>query len=125
MALPAPASTVIEVGTVRLELLSDKATEMPPLGAAPLNVTVQFVLPGVVMLTGVQDTVVRVGEVPPDPVMVPPAAESVTALPEDEAATVFVTPMEVLVTPAAMVTFTVATAPFEITFAFKPEARQV
>jgi hypothetical protein len=38
---------------------------------------------------------------------------------------VFPTPIDVLTTPAAMVTFTIATFPFWIAVVFKPEAKQV
>jgi hypothetical protein len=43
--LDAPAATVMEVGTVRRELLSDRATLIPPEGAALLSVTVQVLVP--------------------------------------------------------------------------------
>jgi len=36
----APAATVTDAGTVALVLLEDNATEVPPLGAGPLKVTV-------------------------------------------------------------------------------------
>ena len=36
----APAATVTDAGTVALVLLEDKATDVPPLGAGPLKVTV-------------------------------------------------------------------------------------
>jgi hypothetical protein len=43
--LVAPAETVIEAGTVRPALLSDTVTLVPPVGAAPLRVTVQVLVP--------------------------------------------------------------------------------
>jgi hypothetical protein len=47
-ALLAPPGTVTESGTARLELLSDRETLNPLLGAAPLRVTVHPTVPGVV-----------------------------------------------------------------------------
>ena len=52
-ALVALAGTVTEAGVVKLALLSDRATIAPPLGAAPLKVTVQVVVPGVMIVAGV------------------------------------------------------------------------
>lgn len=51
---PAPTSTL--PGTAALALLLDNATLSPPLGAAPVNVTVQAALPGEFTLDGLQLT---------------------------------------------------------------------
>ena len=40
VALVAPAATVTEVGVVALELLDERETTAPPVGAAPFKVTV-------------------------------------------------------------------------------------
>lgn len=40
VALVAPAGTVTEAGTVALELLEERFTATPPVGAAPVRVTV-------------------------------------------------------------------------------------
>lgn len=46
VAVVAPSATVTEEGTVTAALLLVKATEVPPLGAAVLSVTVQASVPG-------------------------------------------------------------------------------
>jgi hypothetical protein len=126
-ALADPAGTRTEPGTERLALLSDSATEAPPLGAGPLRDTVQVALPGVVTVVGVHAKPLSVG--PPldvaDAVTVPPDVEVAMVLPVGDAAEVFVTAIDVLPTPAASVTFTAANVPFAILFAFMPDARQV
>ena len=48
----APAATVTLAGTVRPALLLDRATTAPPVGAAPLKVMVQALVPGPVRLDG-------------------------------------------------------------------------
>ena len=50
----AAAATVTLVGTVRLALLLVKLTAEPPVGAAPLKVTVQVLVPGPVNEAGLQ-----------------------------------------------------------------------
>jgi hypothetical protein len=59
----APAVAVTLAGTVALALLLDKVTARPPLGAAPLSVTVQAEVPGAVTLAGLQVTVLGVTRV--------------------------------------------------------------
>lgn len=49
-----PAATITLAGTVRLALLLESATANPPPGAAPLNVTEQEVLPGILIVELVQ-----------------------------------------------------------------------
>ena len=60
LAEEAPAEMVTDGGTVRFALLADRAMTAPPLGAAALNVAVQVVLPGVLMVTGVHVKLVMV-----------------------------------------------------------------
>jgi hypothetical protein len=55
----------------------------------------------------------------------PPVHEIERALPDGDTETVFVSPMDVLLTPGAMIRFTTPTAPFEIIVAFIADARQV
>lgn len=55
----------------------------------------------------------------------PPVAETVRAEPEGEDPKALVTPMEVVVTPEATVTLTIATVPFEMIVLFIPETTQV
>ena len=59
----APAVTVMLAGTVALALLLDNATASPPLGAAPLSVTVHAEVPGAFTLVGLQVTPLGVTEV--------------------------------------------------------------
>jgi len=51
-ALVEPAKTVTWLGGVRVELLLDTVTAVPPAGAAPLRVTVQFTAPPPARLLG-------------------------------------------------------------------------
>jgi hypothetical protein len=126
VAVVAAAATVTDEGTVSSRLLLEMATAVPPAGAAPLNVTVQFAVPEPARLTGRHATEVRtIGGDPPPPVTTPPVGESVMALPDAEDARLLPTPITVLVTPEAIVRFTTATVPFDIMLAFMPEARQV
>jgi len=53
-AVVAAAATVTLVGAVRLALLLVKLTAEPPVGAAPLKVTVQVLVPGPVNEAGLQ-----------------------------------------------------------------------
>ena len=53
LAVVAPAGTVTEAGTARAELLSERLTVVPPLGAACDKVTVQLIFPGGVNEVGV------------------------------------------------------------------------
>jgi hypothetical protein len=119
----AAAATMTDAGTVRVELVLVRVTEAPPVGAAPFRVTVQVELPELFKVVGRQDREVTVGHAPP--VTVPPVAESGTAVPAGEEATLLPITIGVAVRPTAMVRFTTATAPFEMTPAFNPQARQV
>jgi len=53
-AVVEPAATVTEAGATTAELLLAKVTATPPLGAAPVNATVQASLPAPVMELFVQ-----------------------------------------------------------------------
>jgi hypothetical protein len=55
-ALAAPAGTVTVLGTVTAELLLDKLTFRPPLGAEVLSVTVQASVPDPVMAPLLQNS---------------------------------------------------------------------
>lgn len=54
-----PAATVTLDGTVRLVLLLDSETANPPAGAAPFNDTVQELVPGVLIVKGLQFKALR------------------------------------------------------------------
>ena len=85
----AAAATVRLPGTVRLALLLVRATEAPPVGAGPLKVTVQALVPAPVREVGVQ---VRLLTVTPGAaaVTMPPVAEAASAVASGEAAETFV-----------------------------------
>jgi hypothetical protein len=101
-------------------------TDSPPNGAAALSVAMQFVEPGVVIVDGVHVTEVSVGDpLPEKPVIVPPVPVNDIPPPLASDAKVLLTPIDVLLTPEAIVTFTVAATPLAIVFAFMPVARQV
>ena len=122
----APAGTVTEAaGTGSSALLLEMATAVPPAGAAPLNVTVQLVVPELARLVGRHAKEVRAADGGPPPLTTPPVGESVIALPDVEAARLLLIPIIVLVTPEAIVRFTTATVPFDMMLAFMPLTRQV
>jgi hypothetical protein len=124
LAAVAAGATTTDAGTVRVALLLARVTVAPPVGAAWLSVTVQVELPELFKAVGAQDREVTVGKAAP-PVTIPPAAERRVAFPTDDAARLLLTPITVVVTPAAMVRLTTATVPFEMMPAFIPEATQV
>ena len=124
VVLVAPAKMVTEPGNSKF--VPDNVTDAPPVGAAALKFAVQFVLPGVAIMTGLQVKETRVAVVPiPEPVIVPPIPEMVRAPPLGSEAEVPVTLMGVLLTPELIVTFTAATTPLAMIFAFMPVARHV
>lgn len=127
-AVVAPAGTVTEDGTVTLELLSDVVTAKPPVGAAPLKVTVQAELPGLFTVEGEQlnpDSVTAgaggaIEMEAPVPVRVsgvPAAVVAVNAL--------NVTGMVEVAAAGEIVKVTVASCPLGITVALIPNTRQV
>ena len=59
----APAVAVTLAGTVAFALLLDSVSARPPLGAAPLNVTVHADVPGAFTLDGLQVTLLGVTSV--------------------------------------------------------------
>jgi hypothetical protein len=122
----APDGTVTETAsTPNRLLLLDNETAVPPVGTAALSATVQVVLLPLLRLVETHESELRVAPPPPPPVTVPPVAEVPIAEPEAEEAYVLLTPIEVPLTPAAIVRFTVATTPFSIAFAFIPVTRHV
>lgn len=123
-----PAEFVAEVtttddGTLRVGLLLVRLTVAPPEGAGPFSVTVHVEVPELFKVDGAQDREVTLGNAPP--VTTPPVGVTAIPIAAAEAATAFVTPIEVLLTPTAMVRFTTATGPLAIRPAFIPEATQL
>lgn len=125
MALLAPAGTRTEDedGKVRLALLLDKLTGAPPLGAAPLNWTVQVVEPGALIELGLQlkldnDDATTL-------LIVPPVALAGREVAVVEAAHGLATPIFVLTTEEATVMLRVATVPLGITVVFIPRRLHV
>jgi hypothetical protein len=84
----AVAATVMLAGTAKLALLLVKATTTPPVGAGPLNATVQALVPGPVKAAGVH---VRLVTVKAGTVTTPPVAEVVIGMAVREAEDAFVT----------------------------------
>src|SRR6202167_5842861 len=108
----AAAATVTDAGTVRVALVLVRVTVAPPAGAACVRVTVQVELLLLCRMAGRQDRELTAGKTAP-PVTVPPVAKSMMPLPAGEDAALLPIPIAVVVTPAAMVRFTTATAPSE------------
>lgn len=112
-------------GGERFELLLDRLTTAPPAGAAPLNVAVQEVEPGVLSVEGEQDRpdtvtgtmIVRAIE-PPDPV-------SGKSSPAAEVAREPVMPMDADAAPGASTAFTDPSVPPAIVVAFMPKTMQL
>jgi len=124
VAVVADAATVTEDGTVRVVFVLLNVTTAPPVGAALVSVTVQVELPELLKVAGEQakeETPVEVVA----PVTVPLATETAIDLPPLADAALLVMLIAVLVAPDATVRFAVATVPFAIMAAFKPEATQL
>lgn len=119
----APAATVTDAGTVSAESLLVNVTLAPPLGAAPLSVTVQVELIELLMLAGLQDRELTVGKAPP--VTVPPVDERAMLVPEGDAATPPLIWIAVAVRSGAIVRFTTATVPFEMIAEFMADTRHL
>lgn len=124
VALVAPKGMVIEAGTARLALLSERVINAPPLRAAAFRSAVQIAVPGVFMVLGTHVRDVRIGGMTA-PIIVPPVPEEAIIPPVAPTTETLATLMAVLLTPEAIVTFTIATTPFAIRFAFMPVARHV
>ena len=81
-----PAATLTLEGTARLTLLLESETGNPPDGAVPFNETVHELVPGVLIVRGLQFKVLRatdtgrvmVPEPPLDRMEVPPAVDATT-----------------------------------------------
>jgi hypothetical protein len=116
----AAAATVTEAGTVRLEFVFVRATTAPPVGAAPVSVTVQVALAELLNVAGTQDREVTEGN--PPPVTIPPIPEVRITFPEADDASAPPSPSAVVLTPAAIFKFTIPTVPFAIVAAFIPDA---
>jgi hypothetical protein len=67
--LVVPDATVTEAGTVTAELLLDSATVNPPLGAAPVRLTVHASVPAPVYALVPQERELKVDEATPAPLM--------------------------------------------------------
>lgn len=120
----APAATVTEAGTVSTVLVFVSVTAAPPVGAAPVKVTVQVVLLELLNVEGVHDRVVTVGKTTAVTVTRPPVPEIPMAVPAVDEAAMLLIAIGTLLTPAAGETFTTATVPFKTVLAFIPETRQ-
>lgn len=120
----APEATVTDAGTVRMEFVLDRLTAAPPVGAPLLRVTVHVELLEIFKMLTTQARELTVGN-PAPPVTIPPVAEDGTKVPVPAAAMVLVIPIAVVVTPVAMVRFTIATVPFAMIPAFNPETTHV
>jgi len=118
----APAATVTDAGTVNVVLLLVSVTALPPAGAAWFRVTVQVLEALGPRLAGLHATLDTCNGTAP-PVTVPPVAETVIPAPDGDDPILPLTPMAVLVAPAAIVRLITATVPFGIIVAFMPETR--
>jgi hypothetical protein len=116
---------VIEAGTVKAAWLLVSDTTAPPRGAIPLSVTVHAALLELLREPGRQKREVTVGRTFAPTATVPPIPKRGIAFPRAEAATPLLIPIEVVVAPAAMITFTTARVPFEMVAALMPHAQQV
>ena len=123
VAVVAEAATVTEAGAVSVVLLFVMVTFAPPSGAALDSATVQVELAELPREVGVQDIPLIVGRALP--VTVPPAVESAIGSPAGSAATPLLIPTTVEATAAAMVRFTLAAMPLEMTVALDPNRTQV
>jgi hypothetical protein len=123
----APAATATLAGTVAFALLLDNATDIPPPGAGPLNVTVQLDDPGAFTVDGLQETPVSVTGVAWMTVITPLVPDEGIEFPsESDATTPFtVTGTFVLALPAEIVKVAVATEPFGITLVDKSNRTHV
>ena len=120
-----PAATVTDAGTVNTAFVFVSATKPPPVGAAPLRVTVHVALAELPTVEGLHVNPVTVGKGGAPPVTVPPVPDRLRLLPAPDTAMALAIPIDVVLIPAATVRLITATVPFEILMAFTPEARQV
>ncbi len=122
----APAATVTDAGTDTAVLLSERATALPPAGAAWFRVTVQVLEVPAGILVGEHASALMVGDdTVPAVVMPPPLVAIVTLPPDDEAPSEFVRFNVVALTVGASVTETVAPVPFAMLLVSIPAATQV
>jgi len=121
----APAATVTLAGTVRLALLLLSVTTEPPVGAAPLSVTVQALVPGPVKAAGLHESALAVtgGRTATTS---PPVAEEAIDMAVGVAADTFVTCTALLrFVPEERTKLPVATTPLRIGLMLRPLSRQV
>jgi hypothetical protein len=81
VAVVEPAATVTDAGTETDALLSESATDVPPVGAAELSVTVQEDVPAALKLEGEQASEETEGTTTVATVTEPPLAVVVSAVP--------------------------------------------
>jgi hypothetical protein len=62
VAVVAPAATVTDAGTERVELLLVRVTVAPPVGADPVRATLQVEVPDPVRTAGTHDSEATVGK---------------------------------------------------------------
>ena len=120
----AAAITVTEAGAVSVVLVFVRVTRAPPVGAGCVRVTVQVELLELLSEAGRQARAATPGKTAP-PLTPPAVAKSGMPLPAGEDPALLLIPMAVVVSPAAMVRLTIATAPLEMMPAFIAEASQV
>ena len=107
VALVAPAGTVTLAGTVAALELSDSETAAPPVGAAPLNVTVPVEVLPPTTLVGLMLTAESVGPVAPPAVTLSPAVrdQPVLSASPEMMTSVFAVTAVVVIGKVALVAF--------------------
>ena len=123
VAVVLPAATVTEGGVVRALELSERATVVPPAGAAAFNVTVHVDDPPPTRDVGVQFSALRAGNGCGAAVTIPARPFIGREEPPGVAPKVLATLIVVLATPGARVTETTAATPFCITVVLIPARR--
>jgi hypothetical protein len=123
VAVAWPARTVTVPGTVTAALLSDSVTTVPPVGAAPLNVTVQRLVPAPVSEVGVQLNEESVAATGTDTLPLESVTGRLSPAADVPNALVNVTG-RVSPPPEERVRFTVATVPSGICVALYPTSMQ-
>ena len=124
-ALVSPTPTTTLAGTVTLELLLERGTVKPPLGAAAVKETVHGVLVGVVRVVVVQLSALNATEIGTVIVPEPPVAGMGVPATVDAAAPVSEIGMLVVEGLAEIWNVAVATVPSGKVLVLNPNARQV
>ena len=127
LAVLAPAATVTEAGTVKAAMLLERVMIAPPVGAAPLRVTVQAEVELEPKEVGEQVKLEIVPVAGAKTEIEPPVPEIAVPIPvgDDPAVPVMVRGATVPLAAVPSVTVAVATVPLPITVAFMPLATQV